>query len=61
MCFKRKKKIKPKYDLHRKDDRPLVTKHEIKTFLFFLVFIVILILAIKLAIGCTSWYNINLA
>lgn len=57
MCFKRK--VKPKHDLHRKDDRPLVTKHELKMFMFFLAFIIALAIAIKLAIDCTSWYNIH--
>ena len=57
MCFR--KKNKPVNSLHPKKEGIKVTKHEIKMILCFLVFIVILALAIKLAIDCTSWYNIH--
>lgn len=58
MCFK-KNNNKPINSLHPKKERVKVTKHEIKMILCFLVFIVIFVLAIKLAIDCTSWYNIH--
>ena len=57
MCFR--KKNKPVNSLHPKKERIKVTKYEIKMILYFLVFIVIFVLAIKLAIDCTSWYNIH--